>query len=470
MQTHQEFRHSTVALGDFSVGGVIGLASSTVDAVAAISIAQSTASQILSLPTPSDTAHSLLTQINNVGTTAFVMHGTTIDAKSSAFFVFTNGLWHSLAVKNTDLYRDGGKPNVIMTGGGVIKLSAAFELSWSNRLIVLGGGASTNGSVYSANGYYDITMPPVGTVIPALGNAAPVTVTTAGISMTAWGGLYYKLSGAGNASVASNFVYVGYAGGNYAVTPDMVLVAASNRDSNYVKLGTGEFILTNTILGDLPDIRRGGTVQAGAVAGGVIPIGYSVYADANANWNATITLPASANRVGDIFTVDHRASLDAAIQVTNTTMAMPFTVNASNKGATFSWNGSKWDLLSQAVSASASAGISFVGASTGNPSVTLGNFIFRYNTATTNIEIATVSGTETITSYNETRWANGAFDTTSTSIVVNTTFQPIGDLGLLTSGEKRDYWFSPVAPSDTRAFKFSMLFFTGKIAMNLANF
>jgi hypothetical protein len=369
-----------------------------------------------------------------------------------------------------DFYRDGGKPNAIMTGGGVIKLSAALELSWTNRFIVIGGGASTNGSVYSTNGYYDITMPPVGTVIPALGNAAPVTVTAAGISMAAWGGLYYKLSGNSNPSVSSNFVYIGYGGGNYTVTPDMVLIAASNRDFNYVKLGTGESILVNTTLGDLPNIRRGGTVQAGTVAGGVIPLGYSVYADADANWNATITLPTSANRVGDIFTVDHRASLNAAIQITNTTMATPFTVNASNKGATFSWNGSKWDLLSQAVSAAASAGISFVGASTGNPSVTLGNFIFRYNTATTNIEIATVSSTETITSYNETRWANGAYDTTSTSLTVTTAFQPMGDLGLLVSGEKRDYYFSPAAPADTRAFKFSMLFFTGKIAMNLANF
>jgi hypothetical protein len=177
-----------------------------------------------------------------------------------------------LAVVPIDLYRDGGKANTIMTGGGVIKYDNARNLSWTNRFIVMGGGASSNGSVFSTNGYYDITMPPVGTVIPALGNAAPVTVTAAGISMTAWGALYYKLSGAGNAAVASNFVYVGYGGGNYTVTPDMVLVAASNRDFDAVKLGTGQTLelgqtLTQNTLGTLDRADAGLQGNAGARSG-----------------------------------------------------------------------------------------------------------------------------------------------------------------------------------------------------------
>jgi hypothetical protein len=171
-----------------------------------------------------------------------------------------------------DLYRDGGKANTIMTGGGTIKYDNARNLTWTNRFIVIGGGASTNGSVYSTTGYYDIYMPPVGTVIPALGNAAPVTVTAAGISMTAWGALYYKLSGGNNASVSSNFVYVGYGGSNYTVTPDMVPVATSNRDFDTVKLGTGQTLelgqtITQNTLGTLARADAGLQGNAGARSG-----------------------------------------------------------------------------------------------------------------------------------------------------------------------------------------------------------
>jgi hypothetical protein len=144
------------------------------------------------------------------------------------------------ATPESDLYRDGGKANMLMTGGGIVKFDNASNLSWNNRFIIIGGGASSTGAVYSTDGYYDIVMPPVGTVIPSLGNAAPVTVTAAGISMVQWGGLYYKLSGAGQPSVNGNFVYVGYGNGNYAVTSDMVLIAASNRDASTVRLGTGQ--------------------------------------------------------------------------------------------------------------------------------------------------------------------------------------------------------------------------------------
>jgi hypothetical protein len=343
MQTHQEFRHSTIALGDFVAGGVIGVATATIDVVAAISIAQSTASQTLSLPTPSDTAHSLLTQINNVGTVAFTMHGTTIDAKSSALFVFTSGLWHSLTVKNTDLYRDRGMPNTLLTGGGVIKLSAAYDLSWANRFIFIGGGSGSGSP--SANGYFDIQLPAAGTTITGVGAQGNVTVTAAGIQMPNWAALWYELPTSGSfASIPANFRLAGYSA-SFTVPNNWVLVAVRNSDFNYIKLGTGEFILPNTILGDFPDIRRGGTVQAGTVAGGVIPLGYSVYAASNANWNPTVTLPTSANRVGDIFTINHQASINANVLTTNTNMAAPYTLTLTNRGAAFIWLGSLWSRI-----------------------------------------------------------------------------------------------------------------------------
>ena len=157
------------------------------------------------------------------------------------------GLPEVIPTPPTDFYRDGGKPNTIMTGGGLIRFDANAALRWSDRFIVLGGGASstpfTPGSVYSGVGYYDIFMPPVGTVIPARGNGSPITVTAAGIVLPAWGALYYRLPGNNVATVNSNFVWVGFGNGDYAVTPDMVLVAAYNADNaNAIRLGTGQTI------------------------------------------------------------------------------------------------------------------------------------------------------------------------------------------------------------------------------------
>jgi hypothetical protein len=240
MQVHQELRLSTITLGDFATGGMVGTASATVDVVPAISIAQTTASQTLTLPAPTDTSHSVATTVTNSGTVPFTMHGVVVDAKSTALYVFFGTAWNAITAKAIDFYRDGGKPNALMTGGGTITFDNARNLKWSARFIVIGGGASSNGIVYSTNGYYDIVIPPVGTVIPSIGNAAPIAVTAAGIAMTQWGALYYKLSGGNELPVNSNFVYVGYGSGNYAVTPDMVLVAASNIDTQTLRLGTGQ--------------------------------------------------------------------------------------------------------------------------------------------------------------------------------------------------------------------------------------
>jgi hypothetical protein len=242
-----------------------------------------------------------------------------------------------------DLYRDRGMPNTLLTGGGVIKLSAAYDLSWANRFIVISGGSGT-GSL-SANGYFDIALPAAGTTITGVGAQGNVTVTATGIPMPNWSALWYELPANGSfASIPANFRLAGYSA-SFTVPNNWVLVAVRNSDFNYIKLGTGEFILPNTVLGSLPDIRRGGTVQAGTVAGGVIQFGYSVYADADGNWNPTVTLPTSANRVGDIFTINHQASINANVLTTNTNMAAPYTLTLTNRGAAFIWLGSLWSRI-----------------------------------------------------------------------------------------------------------------------------
>jgi archaellum component FlaF (FlaF/FlaG flagellin family) len=245
MQIHDQLKLSTLALGNFATGGVIGSAAATVDVVSAFSVAQTTANQTLSLPAPTDASHTTTVTVTNTGTTPFKMGATLVYPNNPAKYYFANGRWMDASTAQQDFYRDGGKANTIMTGGGNILYDLNGNLSWSARFIVIGGGGSTNGAVYSTDGHYTITMPPVGTVIPARGNGTPITVTAAGIPLNGqWGALYYRLSGGASGVVNSNFVFVGWGTGDYTVDSDMVLIAAVNADSpdTIIRLGTGQMM------------------------------------------------------------------------------------------------------------------------------------------------------------------------------------------------------------------------------------
>lgn len=89
------------------------------------------------------------------------------------------------------------------TGGGTVAVSLASEVSWSARFISIGQG---NGAHYTTNGYFDITMPPNGTVITGVGGAPNITVTAAGIPLTGWQTIYYILPiNTGGGSNPANF-------------------------------------------------------------------------------------------------------------------------------------------------------------------------------------------------------------------------------------------------------------------------
>lgn len=97
---------------------------------------------------------------------------------------------------NVLLVRDKvNKVQAILTGGGTRKVTPAGSIAWSQRFIALGIGVDA----ISPSGYYDITMPPDGTVIPSynysISGADVNSITVAGgyIPMPGWSTLYYDL-------------------------------------------------------------------------------------------------------------------------------------------------------------------------------------------------------------------------------------------------------------------------------------
>lgn len=223
----------------------IGTAAATVDIVSHVGVIASAPGLTFTLPTPTDTRSGLDFRVTNAGTNTFTIGSKAIGLNSYADFSWDNGAWHNEA--QSDLYRDRGMPNVLMTLSGVATYTRPNFLSWTRRFIILGGGRGPDTT--STDGFYDIVMPPVGTVIPGVALAQDVTVTAEGINLrdifSLWTALYYILPPTGNVSVPTNFRMVGYRS-DFAIPDNWVLVAVYNADILTIKLGTGQILKQGT--------------------------------------------------------------------------------------------------------------------------------------------------------------------------------------------------------------------------------
>jgi hypothetical protein len=172
------------------------------------------------------------------------------------------------------------RANLLMSGGGTITHSVAGELKWTERIILLGGGRGSLAGINSFSGYYDINMPPVGTVITGLGGTASQTVTAGGIPMGQWTALYYKLNPNANAGTVNTNFFLMTQNSTISITDDMVLLAvtnsdASNTQSSFVRLGTGQVLFRNnsTFRGGTPVSVINYATSALAIADTTLPVG-----------------------------------------------------------------------------------------------------------------------------------------------------------------------------------------------------
>jgi hypothetical protein len=172
------------------------------------------------------------------------------------------------------------RANLLMTGGGTITHSVAGELKWTERIILLGGGRGSAAGINSLSGYYDINMPPIGTVITGLGGTPSQTVTAGGIPMGQWTALYYKLNPNANAVTVNANFFLMTQNSTISIADDMVLLAVtnsevSNTQSSFVKLGTGQVLFRNnsTYRGGTPVSVINYATSALAIADTTLPVG-----------------------------------------------------------------------------------------------------------------------------------------------------------------------------------------------------
>lgn len=116
-----------------------------------------------------------------------------------------------------------------ITGGGNLN-SNGGNVNWSQRFIIISLGRS----VFCPAGYFDIAMPPNGTIIQGVGGAPDITVANNEIALPGWSALWYRLPfGASNATNNANFMVSNYnTSGDFAPGADWLLVALRNGDTN----------------------------------------------------------------------------------------------------------------------------------------------------------------------------------------------------------------------------------------------
>lgn len=115
-------------------------------------------------------------------------------------------------------------------GGG--NLTAGNNLvKWSQRFIHI----SLNKGPQIPSGFYDILMPPNGTIIHGEGGMADITVANGEILLGAWNVLWYELPlSAPSATNNNNFHVSAYTAGNFAAPSHWVAVARHSGDTDTV--------------------------------------------------------------------------------------------------------------------------------------------------------------------------------------------------------------------------------------------
>lgn len=213
---------NSLALSNFATGGVIGLASATVDIFEGFDISQTTTSQTLTLPTPTTTTNTKIVYVKNVGTASFTMYNVTIQPNT-----FLSLIYNTL---NGWLAHSGSSG---ASGTTTLQIPNASELV-NYTPTFTGYGTPTNvrftwarrGSIAIISGYMNVGVTsnvlagfslPTGLTISTVFSSNYATVGTAvwGGDATTSGRGYNAIARAGEA-----FIYINYEGGSAGTQPN----------------------------------------------------------------------------------------------------------------------------------------------------------------------------------------------------------------------------------------------------------
>ncbi len=122
---------------------------------------------------------------------------------------------------------------LLMTHGGLRKVDSNSGISWTGPFRTMGAGQDD----LVPGGFYNVNLPPDGTVIPVIGHQTITSVTvTAGFirftGLSGYAALYYDVpyGNTSPASVPSRFTIVDFGAGPIVIPPSWLLIAQHNID------------------------------------------------------------------------------------------------------------------------------------------------------------------------------------------------------------------------------------------------
>ncbi len=122
--------NSATSISDLPLGGSIGTALTTVDVKTTFNINQTTASQTLTLPNPTDTTSGRIVYINNIGTSGFTIFGNRLDAGKTVQAMWNGSSWKQIGGEDSESQIEIVK-NVDQTVTNSTTVVAIPEWTWN---------------------------------------------------------------------------------------------------------------------------------------------------------------------------------------------------------------------------------------------------------------------------------------------------------------------------------------------------
>jgi hypothetical protein len=390
------------AIGDKPTGGTIGTAANTVDSATNFAVSQTTASQTLTIPTPTVATGGRTIYISNTGSVTFTIKGATVGAQSAILpvgegrtFIWDGTDWTLVNNVNagTGLTRSGNTLNSAAATSVVNDTniqgsiaSNALTLSWAGTLSVSRGGTgassfTTNGILYGGGANINVTAAAANSVLitngsntPSLSQTLPSAVQG---NITSTGALAAGsiASGFGTITTANTIqgtVITGSTG--FAITgASTVGHYLRNNGTNYVDSALQAGDISGTLFTVAASAGTSQTIASGGTVSILKGSSNNLTTTAGATGNVTVDIVSNPTFGGDVTSSTKMLSPQFDVATAGTLSLGTGTASAISIGKVGVATTNVGDL---SIGASAGTGTLFTNnGATQNSALSLGNFI-----------------------------------------------------------------------------------------------
>ncbi len=279
--------NTAVAITDKATGGNIGSAASTVDGATTFNVNQTTASQTLTLPSPTTTTAGRIVYVNNVGSASFTMYGSVIASGASNAFMWNGSAWV------TTISLSGSVVNTVGTIDSQTKSADGAVIS-SNAIYLQTADATYSGLVSTGSQTF-AGAKTFGSTLDVTGNVTlTADLAVNGDDITSDGNLTLNATG---------YVRVGDSGTPTTASGDDDLYVEGDLEAD----GTLDVLGVATLRSTLAVQGASVTVGTSSSTNGVVTLlnstnafGVSISASAQTVGSATISIP-NTSGVADTF-------------------------------------------------------------------------------------------------------------------------------------------------------------------------